>query len=318
MAARPSVFIDGEAGTTGLGIRDRLRALPDVELKSLPSDRRRDVAARRDMMSAVDLVILCLPDDAAREAVALADSLGNAAPKVLDASTAHRVDPDWVYGFPEMQQGQAERIATARKVANPGCYPTGAIGLIRPLVDAGLVASDHPISINAVSGYSGGGRSMIETHERAGGPAFELYALTLEHKHLPETERYCGLTRRPIFVPSVGHFRQGMLVSVPLHLDTLRGRPSGADLLAVLEARYHGCDHVRVVAAPSDGKLEPEALNETNLLELYVHANQAQRQAVLVARLDNLGKGASGAAVQNLRLMLGLPADAARREKVDA
>jgi N-acetyl-gamma-glutamyl-phosphate reductase len=318
MAASPSVFIDGEAGTTGLGIRDRLRALPDVELKSLPSDRRRDAAARRDMMAAVDLVVLCLPDDAARESVALADGLGNVAPKVLDASTAHRVDPHWVYGFPEMQQGQAERIATARKVANPGCYPTGAIGLIRPLVDAGLIAPDHPISINAVSGYSGGGRSMIEAHERDGGPAFELYALKLEHKHLPETARYCGLTRRPIFVPSVGHFRQGMLVSVPLHLDTLPGRPTGADLLAVLEARYRGCTHVRVVTPAVDGKLEPEALNETNLLELYVHANEAQRQAVLVARLDNLGKGASGAAVQNLRLMLGLPADAARREKVDA
>ena len=318
MADRPSVFIDGEAGTTGLGIRERLRALPDVELKSLPAAQRRDPTARQDIMAQVDLVILCLPDDAARESVALADSLGNAAPKVLDASTAHRVHADWIYGFSEMQPGQAERIAVARKVANPGCYPTGAIALVRPLVDAGLVPPDHPITINAVSGYSGGGRSMIEAHERDHGPAFELYALKLEHKHLPETQLYCGLSRRPIFVPSVGHFRQGMLVSVPLHLDTLPGCSTAADLQAALEARYAGCDCVRVVSPAADGKLEPQALNDTNLLELYVHANEAHRQAVLVARLDNLGKGASGAAVQNLRLMLGLPAEAARREKVHA
>jgi N-acetyl-gamma-glutamyl-phosphate reductase len=318
MAAKPSVFIDGEAGTTGLGIRDRLRALPDVELKSLPADRRRDPAARRDMMAAVDVVILCLPDDAARESVALADGLGNAAPKILDASTAHRVHPDWTYGFAEMQPGHSDRIATSRKVANPGCYPTGAIGLVRPLVDAGIIPIDYPITINAVSGYSGGGRTMIEQHDQSGGPAFELYALKLEHKHLPETQLYCGLSRRPIFVPSVGHYRQGMLVSVPLHLDTLNGKPNGADLQAVLEARYQGCDHVRVTAPPADGKLEPEALNETNLLELYVLGNEKHRQAVLIARLDNLGKGASGGAVQNLRLMLGLSAVAARAELANA
>ena len=303
---KPSVFIDGEAGTTGLGIRARLESRPDIALKSLPSDLRKDPAARRDLMAEVDAVILCLPDDAAREAAAMADGLGGDAPKLLDASTAHRIDPDWAYGFPEMTGGQAERIAAAQKVANPGCYPTGAIGLLRPLVMAGLIPADYPIAITAVSGYSGGGRSLIEAHDREGGPAFELYALGLEHKHVPETQLYAGLSRRPIFVPSVGHFRQGMLVSIPLYLDDLPGKPSGADLRQTLAAYYDGCDYVRIAEPSADGKLEPEALNGTNRLELYVYANEKQRQAVLVARLDNLGKGASGAAVQNLELMLGL------------
>lgn len=303
---KPAVFIDGQSGTTGLGIRTRIEALPEIALKSLPPAQRRDTGARRDIMAEVDLVVLCLPDDAAREAAALSDGLGPDAPRLLDASTAHRVDPHWVYGFPEMTPGQAGQIAGARKVANPGCYPTGAIGLLRPLVASGLIPRDYPISINAVSGYSGGGRGMIEAHDRDGGPAFELYALDLEHKHVPETQLYAGLSRRPIFVPSVGHFRQGMLVSVPLHLDALPGKPHGADLHDALAAFYEGCDYVRVVAPAANGKIEPQALNDTNQLELTVYANEARRQAVLVARLDNLGKGASGAAVQNLGLMLGL------------
>jgi N-acetyl-gamma-glutamyl-phosphate reductase len=258
----------------------------------------------------VDLVILCLPDEAARETVALIDSLGDAAPKVLDASTAFRVASDWTYGFPELSPDQPDKIRAARKVSNPGCYPTGAVALLRPLVDAGLVPAEYPITINAVSGYSGGGKSMIESFEDGTAPAFELYGLGFEHKHLPETQLYSNLRRRPIFVPSVGNYRQGMLVSVPLHLDTLPGKPDGADLHAALAKRYAGSAYVSVMpldnAAGKSGRIEPEALNETNMIELYVFASHKYPQAVLVARLDNLGKGASGAAVQNMRLMLGL------------
>jgi N-acetyl-gamma-glutamyl-phosphate reductase len=303
---QPSVFIDGEAGTTGLGIRKRLETVPGMVLRSLPEAQRKDPSARQDMMGACDLVVLCLPDDAAREAVALAGALGNDAPKLLDASTVHRVDREWTYGFPEIAPDQPGKIAISRKVSNPGCYPTGAIGLLRPLVEAGLVPPDYPITISAVSGYSGGGRSMIEAHDRAGGPAFELYALGLEHKHVPEIEFFAGLKRRPIFMPSVGHFRQGMLVSVPLYLDDLPGKPSGADLREALRAFYEGSEHIAVAAGNGTDKLEPEPLNGTDRLELYVWANERRRHAVLIAQLDNLGKGASGAAVQNLRLMLDL------------
>ena len=299
------IFIDGEAGTTGLQIREILGGRDDVTLVAIAPEKRKDAEAKAEIYADVDLVILCLPDAAAKESVALADSLGGKGPRVLDASTAHRVAPGWTYGFPELAAGQGEAVAAARRVANPGCYATGAIAMLRPLTDVGLIAPDQLLAINAVSGYSGGGKQMIEAYESGTGAPFELYALDLEHKHIPEIMAYGRLRNRPLFVPSVGNFRQGKLVSLPLALDDLPGKPEAGDLEAALAAHYAGQKHVRIVA-PDGGKLEPQALNGTNDLEIRVFANQARRQALIVARLDNLGKGASGAAVQNLQLMLGL------------
>jgi N-acetyl-gamma-glutamyl-phosphate reductase len=313
MAAK--VFIDGEAGTTGLQIRERLSQkcfAGAIELVSLDEHSRKDETARLDAMRAADLAVLCLPDDAAREAVAMADRLGEAAPKLLDASTAHRVAPGWVFGFPELGRGQAEEIAASFRVANPGCYATGAIALLRPLVDAGMLSPEQDVTINAVSGYSGGGKTMIAAHEAKGGPAFELYSLTLTHKHVPEIMRHGGLSRRPIFVPSVGHFRQGMLVSIPLFLDRLPGEPSAYEIAEAYYERYNHTARIRAYPGIFSGDLDPQILNDTDRMEIFVCAKG--NHVVLVARLDNLGKGAAGAAVQNLGLMLGLP-DAAETEE---
>jgi len=306
--ANRKIFIDGEAGTTGLQIRERLAQLSDVAVVSIDSAKRKDPAARKALMAEADLIVLCLPDDAARQAVALAGELGDTAPRILDASTAHRVAPGWVYGFAELDKAQAEAVRSAPRVANPGCYPTGAIALIRPLVDAGLIPSDHPLTINAVSGYSGGGRTMIEAYETGTGPSFELYALGLDHKHIPELMRYAKLERRPLFVPSVGNFRQGMLVSVPLHLEMLPGRPASSDLEKALKGHYRDQSAVRVIAEPLSTmtKLKAEAPSAADTMELFVFGQDEHGHVVLVARLDNLGKGAAGAAIQNITLMLGL------------
>jgi N-acetyl-gamma-glutamyl-phosphate reductase len=302
------VFIDGEAGTTGLEIRERLAGVNAVDVKSIDPALRKDRRARAEMMRDVDLVVLCLPDAAAKEAVEIADELQADAPKIIDASTAHRVAPGWVYGFAELTPDQPDAIRSADRVANPGCYPTGAIALLRPLVEAGVIAPDYPITVNAISGYSGGGRGMIEAYEAGTAPSFELYGLGFEHKHIPELTKYSGLSRQPIFVPSVGNFRQGMLVSIPLHLETLTGKPSLADIETMLSDYYKSAGLVEVVtgAAGKTARLEAEALNATDKLELFVFGKPDLNQVVLVARLDNLGKGAAGAAVQNIKLMLGL------------
>lgn len=304
------VFIDGEAGTTGLEIRARLDGRDDLSFISLGDDRRKDPAARKEALNEADIVILCLPDDAAREAVSLID---NSTTRVIDASTAHRVSEGWVYGFPEMSSEQRQEIAGATRVTNPGCYPTGAIALVRPLVMAGLMPESWPVTINAVSGYSGGGKQMIAEFEDKAAPnytleAYRTYALSLAHKHIPEMQQNMGLAHPPLFAPSVGRYAQGMIVEVPLQLWALPGAPGVAKLHEVLSRAYEGQRFVS--AAPLEEstamtKLEPEALNGTNDLKLFVFGNEATKQARAVALLDNLGKGASGQAVQCLNIMIG-------------
>ena len=308
---KPKIFIDGEHGTTGLQIRQRLASRDDLDILSIPESERRNPRLREEMLGAADIAILCLPDDAARESVAMIGSSN--ATRVIDTSTAHRTAPDWTYGFAEMEKGQAAEIAGARLVANPGCYPTGAIGLIRPLVKAGLLPADYPVTVNAVSGYTGGGKQLIAQMEDEENPGYIaaphfLYGLTLTHKHVPEMQLHGRLSHAPLFAPSVGRFAQGMIVQVPLHLAGLNGAPRLADLHEALTAHYAGQTVVDVVPLAESAQLariDPTELNGTDRMKLHVFGTEGKGQANLVAVLDNLGKGASGAAVQNMDLVLG-------------
>lgn len=305
----PHVFIDGDQGTTGLQIVARLSGRRDITLVTLPEAMRKDAAARAEAINACDVAVLCLPDDAAREAVA---TIRNPRVRVIDASSAHRTDAQWVYGFAEMAEAQAGRIASAQRVSNPGCYPTGAIALLRPLVEAGLLRADAPLAIHAVSGYSGRGREGIAAYEGEGagqGLPFQTYGLGLQHKHVPEIRQHAALQERPIFVPSYGNYRQGISLTIPLHASMLN-RPATVSLLRErLAARYEGQRHVRVLdraRTEALARLDPQALNGSDDLQLAVFGNDAAGQFLLSAVFDNLGKGAAGAAVQNLALMLDL------------
>lgn len=301
MSQRYRVFIDGQAGTTGLQIQQRLVNHPQIEMLNIDEAQRKDASARQALMKQADVTILCLPDAAAREAVALADEVGA---RVLDASSAHRVEAGWVYGLAELAADQREKIRTASHVSNPGCYATGAIALLAPLTQAGLLQADRPLAINAVSGYSGGGKQMIEKYQQAG-TGYAAYGLGFDHKHLKEIQAWSGLSSRPIFQPAVGDYAQGMLVFIPL--NDVDGEPLQQALAQFYAAqpfiKVHELNQLDADSAPY---LLPEALNNTNNMELFVFSHAEQRQTILVARLDNLGKGASGAAVQNLNIMLGL------------
>lgn len=305
--ANPLVFIDGDQGTTGLQIHQRLRDRTDLQLITLSPEHRKDPQQRTEMINACDIAILCLPDDAARDAVA---SIHNPAVRVIDASSAHRTHPDWTYGFAEMNPQQAQRIATAQRVSNPGCYPTGAIGLLRPLLEAGLLPGDYPTTIHAVSGYSGKGRAGVQEHEGADAsqaPAFLVYGLGLAHKHVPEIQRQSGLTERPTFVPAYGAFRQGIVLTIPLQLRLLAPGVNGSRLHDCLTQHYRDTNHVQVLsmqAAKELTYLDPQALNGTDDVRLIVRENHETGQVLLAAVFDNLGKGAAGAAVQNLDLMI--------------
>ncbi len=297
-----AVFIDGEVGTTGLQIRERLIGRDDIRLIQIDPSRRKDPEARREAFAQADVAILCLPDDAAKEAAALSEGM---AVRLIDASTAHRVDPNWAFGFAELNAGQRDAIKSARYVSNPGCWSTGAIGVLAPLVAAGLVKPDAAITINGVSGYSGGGKALIAEFEAGEAGSQFIYGLDHKHKHLPEIGKHVGLSRTPIFIPSVGKFAQGMIVQIPLHLEAGQ---TPAQFEEALRAHYAGQSFVKVVPPAEVGaRANPERLNGTNMLELSVHPSGDGARLVLLATLDNLGKGASGAAVQNLNIMLGLP-----------
>lgn len=305
----PKIFIDGEHGTTGLLIRELLRERNDIEVISIAPEKRKDLDERKRLLNAVDLAVLCLPDDAAKESVSM---ISNPDVRAIDASTAHRIASGWTFGFPELTKQQPDLIRVSKRVANPGCWSTCFIALVRPLIDAGLIPADFPFTTWGVSGYSGGGRQMVEAFENPGGAnaktKFIAYGLKLAHKHLPEMQHYAGIKHPPVFTPSVGAFRQGMLVEVPLALWSLPGAVSGPQLHDALSAHYAGCEYVSVkpYTAEPPAELSPETLNDTNWLELFVFDNPKSQQAILVARHDNLGKGAGRAALQNMGLMLGL------------
>ncbi|MEJ8854170.1 N-acetyl-gamma-glutamyl-phosphate reductase [Variovorax robiniae] len=298
-----NIFIDGDQGTTGLDLQNRLRG-SEFRIRTLPASLRKDVAARRAALNESDIAILCLPDAAARDAVAMIE---NPSVRVIDASSAHRTSPGWIYGLPELDARQGERIASAPRVTNPGCYPTAAVALLRPLTDAGLLPADYPLVIHAASGYSGQGRAGAEAHEAvAGAHSLKVYGLALEHKHVPEIMAYAGLAERPIFVPSYGSYRQGIVLTIGLHTRMLPADASGARIYECLSDRYHDAAHVQVLpisAAAAMTERDPQTHNGTNDMSLAVACNERTGQVVLSAVLDNLGKGAAGAAVQNLRLM---------------